>query len=66
MMAVTADFARGSSGGPAFNDCGNVVGFVCSTSSVYYKVGQGRKDDLQMVFKNCVTAASVLKLIKRP
>ena len=28
--------------------------------------GQGKKDDLQMVFKNCATAASVLKLTKRP
>jgi len=32
MMAVTADLARGSSGGPAFNDGGNVVGYVCTTS----------------------------------
>lgn len=61
MMTVTADFARGSSGGPVIDDRGAAVGFVSSTSSVYYT----KKDDLQMVFKECVPAASILKLIKK-
>jgi len=65
VMAITADFARGSSGGPVFNDCGAVVGYVGSTVSVYYNVDDGKKDDLQMVFKQCVPTANILKLIRR-
>jgi len=64
MMAITADFARGSSGAPVFNEYGAVVSFVASTMSVYYHGEEGKKDDLQMVFKQCVPARSVLKLIK--
>jgi len=63
-MTITADFARGSSGGPVFNEYGNVVGMVESTTSVYYNTTAGKKDDLQMVFKNCVPAENILKLIR--
>ena len=34
-MNVTADFGQGSSGAPAFDDCGNVVGQVSSTLTLY-------------------------------
>lgn len=64
MMQVTADFARGSSGGPVLNDAGQAVGFVCSTVGVYYRITDGKKEELQMVFKQCVPASAVLKLIK--
>jgi len=63
-MTITADFARGSSGGPVFNEYGNVVGMVESTTSVYYNTTAGKKDNLQMVFKNCVPAENILKLIR--
>ena len=63
MVAITADFARGSSGGPVFDDCGNVAAMVASTSSVYYTQTKGKQQNLQMVFKQCVPAASILKLI---
>jgi hypothetical protein len=63
-MTITADFARGSSGGPVFNEYGNVVGMVESTTSVYYNMTAGKKDNLQMVFKNCVPAENILKLIR--
>jgi serine protease Do len=36
-MQVTADYAKGSSGGPIFNDCGDVVGLVSSTVSIAYQ-----------------------------
>lgn len=63
MMAITADYARGSSGGPVFNERGEVVGMVSSTFSIYY---EGTKhDNLQMVVKECVPAANILKLIGR-
>jgi ribosomal protein L32 len=41
-MSVTADFARGSSGGPVLNADGEVVGMVSSTQSIYY--GPPRKE----------------------
>ncbi|OVE77115.1 hypothetical protein BVX99_03535 [bacterium F16] len=35
-MGITADYAKGASGGPIFNDRGDVVGLVSSTRSVPY------------------------------
>jgi S1-C subfamily serine protease len=65
MMMITADFARGSSGGPVFNEYGAVMGFVESTMSLYYNTTDGKKDNLQMVFKQCVVAESVLRLVRQ-
>jgi len=62
-VAITADFAKGSSGAPVFDDRGNVAAMVASTSSVYYTQTKGKQQNLQMVFKQCVPAASILKLI---
>ncbi len=62
MMAITADFGAGSSGAPAFNDRGGVVGMVNNTQSLYYDPKRGK--DLQMVFKHCLPAQYVLQLIK--
>ena len=50
-------------GAPAINDSGEVVGIVRSTESIYYKVEKGQQQNLQMVFKTCVPAVSLLKLI---
>ncbi len=63
-MAITAEFARGSSGGPIFDESGNVAGMVASTIGIYYTVENGKKDNLQMVLKHCVPAASILKMIE--
>jgi len=65
MMAITADFAKGSSGAPVFDDHGNIIGMVASTTSVYYTKTKNKQQHLQMVFKNCVPSASILKLFKR-
>jgi S1-C subfamily serine protease len=64
MVAVTADFARGSSGCPVIDDRGAVVALVASTVSVYYNESHERQENLQMVFKQCVPAASVLRLVE--
>jgi len=63
-FAITADFAKGASGGPILDLKGNVVGMVSSTRSIYYNRSAGVDENLQMVIKNCVPSQSILKLIK--
>lgn len=64
-MAITADFAKGSSGGPVINENGAVVGLVSSTVSSYYNENEDhQKENLQMVFKNCATSRYLLDLIE--
>ncbi len=36
-MQITADYAKGSSGGPIFNDRGDIVGLVSNTVSIPYR-----------------------------
>jgi S1-C subfamily serine protease len=64
-MSITADYAKGSSGAPVFNRKGQVVGVVSSTSSIYYSIENGKKENLQMVVKNCIPVESIHELIKR-
>ena len=66
-MAVTADYAKGSSGGPIFNAAGEVVGMVSNTSSIYTGEGENRTTknpvgSLQMVVKNCVPVEAIQNL----
>ncbi len=64
VMEITADFAKGSSGCPVFDECGAVVGTISNTRSVYYDAHEWRKDNLQMVFKRCTPTAALLELIR--
>ena len=63
-LAITADYAKGSSGGPILNENGAVVGMVRSTSSVYYNQEQGEDRNIQMVWKLCVPSGAILDLMK--
>ncbi len=63
MLSITADFGKGSSGAPVFDQFGTVIGSVNNTQSVYYDIKNGQKDNLQMVFKNCVSMRHLLDLI---
>lgn len=64
-LSISADFARGSSGGPLFNEFGDVIGMVASTQSVYYDNENGQQKNLQMVFKQCIPAEAILGMIRR-
>ena len=63
-MAITADFAKGSSGAPVLNTKGEVVGMVSAMNSVYYEDDSTCPKNLQMVVKNCVPARYILNLIE--
>ncbi len=65
-MAITADFAKGSSGGPIYNDCGELIGMVTYTQSIYYDTSNGNETNFQMTFKACVLSQSILDLFRKP
>jgi S1-C subfamily serine protease len=63
-MSVTADFAKGSSGGPILDERGNAVGMVSVTTTIYHKHEKDKAPtNPQMVVKCCTTAASIRALI---
>lgn len=65
-MCITADYAKGSSGGPVLNEHGAVIGMVCSTRTTYY--GERNKDpddDVQMVVKFCIPGESIRNLLRK-
>lgn len=75
-MQTTADYARGSSGGPILDGFGNAVGMVASTSPVFTAPstptpsGKDAKaptaaPSQQMVRHNCATARAILDLTRQ-
>ena len=64
-VSITADYARGSSGGPVLNDRGEVIGIVKSTQPIFYRMVEGKGENLQMVIKLCIPSAKILKLIEQ-
>ncbi|MGJ8654926.1 MAG: S1 family peptidase [Akkermansiaceae bacterium] len=68
-MGVTAEYARGSSGGPVMDDAGNVIGMVASTNSIYYPSKDPKKNprgNFQMLIRNCVPVDAIRKMITKP
>lgn len=67
-MNVTADYAVGSSGGPVFNDRGEVVAMISNTQSIYTESSKHQKDqskgDFQMTIKCCVPVDSIRALFR--
>jgi S1-C subfamily serine protease len=62
-MAITADYAKGSSGAPVLDDTGAVVGMVSATNSIYYNKVRGHNENLQMVVKSCVPVDAIRRLL---
>lgn len=50
-MEVSAGYAVGASGGPIVDDCGNMVGMVSSTNTLYSNPDRNDNRDPQMVVK---------------
>ncbi|MGB0580100.1 MAG: S1 family peptidase [Limisphaerales bacterium] len=61
-MSITAEFAKGSSGGPVFDAAGNVVGLAASTRSIYYHEAHGKQENFQMVARQCVPLSAIREL----
>ncbi len=61
VLAITADYAKGSSGGPVLNESGAVVGVVCQTMSVCHGDGSA---EIQMTWKFCRPSGSVRALVQ--
>jgi len=61
VLAVSTDYAKGSSGGPILNEHGAVVGMVCETLPLY---GDLHEQDVQMIWKFSRPASSLLALLR--
>jgi len=64
-MDITADYAKGSSGGPIIDKFGNLVGMVSTTNSIYYRENQytNQQTNLQMVVKSTIPVQTFRRLI---
>lgn len=65
MMSITAEFGRGSSGCPVFNECGTVVGMAESILPTTSKGADGTEKP-SLVFKHARPADALLRLIREP
>jgi S1-C subfamily serine protease len=64
-LHVTCDFARGSSGAPVVDACGNVIGIADATTTVVYD-DDAEVIDTQMVFKTAAPAGALQVLLAGP
>ncbi len=61
-MAISADYARGSSGAAVLNDSGEVVGMVASTVTIHYE--KRKMTNPQMVVRLCAPVDAIRNLIE--
>ncbi len=60
-QSISAEFAKGSSGAPIMDDCGNVVGVVAGTQNIYYDQ-EGKI--YQSTIKEIIPVSRLKELIK--
>jgi S1-C subfamily serine protease len=68
-VSITADYGSGSSGAPVLNDAGEVVAVVSSTAALLADREEDAKpaaEDVQMVFKDCVSPETIRRLLRTP
>lgn len=67
-MAITADYARGSSGAPILDARGNLVGLISSTNTLGFpnKNQKVKGEITQMVVKSAIPVSSLYKLLGVP
>ena len=65
-IAITADYAKGSSGCGIYNERGELAAIVTSTRSIYYDTKDGIERNLQMVLKVCIPATAIRRLAAIP
>ena len=61
VLAITADYAKGSSGGPILNEHGAVVGIICQTRALFHDTDE---TEPQLTWKFSRPASSLLALLK--
>jgi serine protease Do len=63
VLAITADYAKGSSGGPILNEHGAVVGIICQTRAVFHDQDE---TEPQLTWKFSRPSSSLLALRQSP
>jgi len=63
VLAITADYAKGSSGGPILNEHGAVVGIICQTRALFHDEDESEP---QLTWKFSRPSSSLLALLKAP
>ncbi len=65
-MEISADFGAGSSGGPIMDQYGNLVGMVCTTSTISITVAQagGQTTNPQMVIRSAIPLKAITELVR--
>jgi S1-C subfamily serine protease len=63
VLAITADYAKGSSGGPILNEHGAVVGIICQTRALFHDEDE---TEPQITWKFSRPSSSLLALLKAP
>ena len=63
VVAITADCSKGSSGGPVFDEHGNVAAIISNIIAIYHKTSP-KRTQFHMAVVQCTPAKRLLKLVK--